>query len=350
MKDLRNSEKLYDRYADAVTALVMEQYASAMAESLEAEERAPVEVSAELDSRCRKLIKKGYAKQLRRSIGKKLLRATSVAAVVFLVLCGVFAVLFSTVEAIRVPIVNYFVEQQKEKPENSGSSPEADAAASGRNYLEGLTPADYKLAEFSDQDDMLHVLYRNSAGETICFDLYPKADALEQDDSGTETEALTIGGCDATLTAKDGHQQIVWSCDGEESVCRLETSAINREELIALAEAIESSRGGTPSVESDLEAVLPPEDKAAGCGYSPPETEPIINIPQTDHVVCDAFAFEEIPHVDIAEIDVNGAIAQSIVDSDFYATLFDRIDDQFVWSSVDGEETGDDSVDWTVLP
>lgn len=346
MKDLRNSEKLYDRYADAVTALVMDQYVTAMAESLAAEERAPVEISAELDGRCRKLIKKGYAKQLRRSIGKKLLRGTSVAAVVFLVLCGVFAVLFSTVEAIRVPIVNFFIEIQEEEPENS-SSPEADAAASGRNYLEGLTPADYKLAEFSDQDDMLHILYRNPAGETICFELYPSADASEPDDSGTEAEALTIGGCDAALIAKDGVQRIVWSRDGEESICRLETSAISREDLLALAEAIENKRGGTPPTESDSELAepTPQENDAPVYDYDISIPERVLNPfprPQPTNPV-------PPPSYGTLPIEINTDV-DNIIYYGINASLFETNDEPLVWSSVDGEQTGNDTIGWAVLP
>lgn len=348
MKELRNSsEALYDRYADAVTALVMEQYASAMAESLEAEERAPVEISAELDGRCRKCIKTGCTKALCLHVGRKLLRGTSVAVIVFLLLCGVFAVLFSTVEAIRVPIVNFFIEIQEEKPENSGSSPEADAAASGRNYLEGLTPADYELAEFSDRDDMLHILYRNPAGETICFELYPSADASEPDDSGTEAEALTIGGCDAALIAKDGVQRIVWSRDGEESICRLETSAISREDLLALAEAIENKRGGTPPTESDSELAEPisQENDAPVYDYDISIPERVLNPfprPQPTNPV-------PPPSYGTLPIEINTDV-DNIIYYGINASLFETNDEPLVWSSVDGEQTGNDPISWSVLP
>jgi len=348
MKELRNSsEALYDRYADAVTALVMEQYLSALAEALAAEDRAPVEISAELDGRCRKCIKTGCTKALCRHVGRKLLRGTSVAVIVFLLLCGVFAVLFSTVEAIRVPIVNFFIEIQEEKPENSNSSPEADAAASGRNYLEGLTPADYELAEFSDRDEILRILYRNPAGETICFELYPTADAEASDGEAAAAEALTIGGCDAALIAKDGVQRIVWSRDGEESICRLETSAISREDLLALAEAIENKRGGTPPTESDskLAEPTPQENDAPVYDYDISIPERVLNpFPRPQPTFPDT-----PPSYGSLPIDVND-VTENIGYYGIDAWMLETGEDQLIWSSVDGQETVDDTIGWSVLP
>lgn len=352
MNELQINEKLYDRYADAVTALVMDRYVSALAEALAAEERVTVEIGAALDQRCRKLIKKGYARQLRRSIGRKLLRGTSVAAVVFLVLCGVFAILFSTVEAIRVPIVNYFNEIREEEPESGDDSPEARAEASGRNYLAGLLPAGYELAEFTDEDGILNVVYKNSAGEEIRFELSPKAEGSDPDAEDAETETLTIGGCGASLVTTDGSRQIVWSRDGEAYACRLEAAALNREDLVALAEAIESRREGAPSVESDPEEPAPSEDKAAAYNNGSSENIPVISdYLQSDQTNGAAFFPYEIHHVDTADIPVRYSyVAESAVDSDFYMDLFDMDDDQLIWSSVDGEQTGDESITWTALP
>ena len=360
MNELQINEKLYDRYADAVTALVMDRYVSALAEALAAEERAEVEIGTALDSRCRKLIKKGYARQLRRSIGRKLLRGTSVAVVVFLLLCGVFAILFSTVEAIRVPIVNYFNEIREEEPESGDDSPEARAnadaearaEASGRNYLAGLLPAGYELAEFTDEDGILNVVYKNSAGEEIRFELSPKAEGSEPDAEDAVTETLTIGGCGAALSTKDGSWQIVWSRDGEAYACRLEAAALSREDLVALAEAIESRREGAPSVESDPEEPAPSEDKAAAYNNGSSENIPIISdYSQSDQTNGAAFFPYEIHHADVADIPARYSyVAESAVDSDFYMDLFDMDDDQLIWSSVDGEQTGDESISWTALP
>lgn len=347
MKKLRNSDTLYDRYADALTALVMEQYVSALAEALAAEDPAPVEISAELDARCRKSIKTGCVKVLCRHVGKKLLRGTSVAVIVFLLLCGVFAVLFSTVEAIRVPIVNFFIEIQEEEPEDSGSSPEADAAASGRNYLEGLAPADYELTEFLDQDGTLYILYTNPAGKEICFNLFSKGDSLDSDSNDAATEALMICGCDATLLTKDGKQQVVWSRDEEACICRLEASAMCREDLIALAEAIESRRGGIPPTESDSELAepTPQENDAPVYDYDISIPERVLNPfprPQPTNPV-------PPPSYGTLPIEIN-TVVDNITNYGIDASLLETNDEQLVWSSVDGEQTGNDAIGWAALP
>lgn len=66
MEKYLNSEEIFEQFADAAAALVMDQYVTAMQESVAAESEVPlVEIPEELDQKCRRLIKKKLAKKQR---------------------------------------------------------------------------------------------------------------------------------------------------------------------------------------------------------------------------------------------------------------------------------------------
>lgn len=338
MKDLRNSEKLYDRYADAVTALVMDQYVTAMAESLAAEERAPVEISAELDSRCRKLIKKGYAKQLRRSVGKKLLRGAGAAVIAFFLLCGVFAVLFSTVEAIRAPIINFFTEQKEEASEITGR--DRDEYDRSEDVLSGLLPEGYEPVECKrSSDGDLTIRYADAGDGTVFYDEFALTNGTYQTDTeDAVTEDITIGGRDALLIEKNGYKVIWYSASGEVAY-QLEGNQLSREEILAIAEAIESIRVEDLSADSDSAPAesVPSERKPAKSDY-------VITTPSNGKFHID------LNRIDIDSVDIKDVVSENITYPGLDATLIEA-DSQFIWGSEDEEQTGENkTIGWAVLP
>lgn len=335
MKELQNSEMLYDRYADAATALVMDQYVSALAEALAAEDRAPVEISEELDQKCRQIIKKGCAKQLRRSIGKKLLRGTRVAMIAFLILCGVFAILFSTVEAIRDPIVNFFVAQKEKVPEVPAEEPkEYDRS---EDVLAGLLPEGYEPVEcVRSSDGDLTIRYADDGGGMVLYDEVILTDGtyrIETEDA--VTEEIQIGGRDALLVEKNGYQ-VIWHSASGEVMYHLEGNRLTREEIVAIAEAIESGREESPPADSDLAQNTPPERKAAVFDY-------VFKSPSSGKLHVD------LNQINTNSVDIKDVIAGNITFPGLDASLIET-GTQFEWSSVDGEQTGYDSTGETDTP
>lgn len=342
MKELQNSEKLYDRYADAATALVMDQYVTALTEALAAEDRASVEISAALDQKCRQIIKKGCAKQLRRSVGKKLLRGARVAMIAFLLLCGVFAILFSTVEAIRDPIVNFFIEQKKEAPEIT----EKDQKEYDRreDVLAGLLPEGYEPVEcVRSSDGNLTIRYADAGDGKVLYDEVILADGtyrIETEDA--VTEEIQIGGRDALLVEENGYQ-VIWHSASGEVMYHLEGNRLTREEIVAIAEAIESGREETPPADSDLAEPASPAYAPTASDYVIPDSIPDkFGFPQR-------FVPAEPPAFGSRPIDSN-AVEEIVTNPRLDTTLTVTSDEELVWSSVDGEQTGSESIDWTALP
>lgn len=250
MEKYLNSEEIYEQFADAAAALVMDQYVTAMQESVAAEAEVPlVEIPEELDQKCRRLIKKKLAKKQRKYVAKKLLRFTRTAVLTVVILFGVVGILFTTVEAVRIPIINFFLEQKDGYMEIRGTDMNNDPYAekfSTRfdNPLEGFLPGDYtKVLHRRSSSGSWATLYEDSSGERICLYIDPYFyGSLHVDTEGaTIPEKIQIASYEAILTEKNGYQ-LVWLNTDINLFYHLEASDLSREEIISLAENIEKSR------------------------------------------------------------------------------------------------------------
>ena len=98
---------------EAIVAAFMDQYAQALDAGIDRkiEECAGDAFPEELDKRCRALIEQANRKAKNKKRIKSALRVLRSAAVVAVVLVGLFSVLFVSVEAFRIPILNFFIEK-----------------------------------------------------------------------------------------------------------------------------------------------------------------------------------------------------------------------------------------------
>ena len=108
--DEKNSTQ--ERYLDAAADAFMAQYGLLLEESVleEAESAKDTEVPPSLDARCKELLRKESIAMRRKLRQKAFLRAAGRVAVVLVVFLVTFSVLFMNVEAIRVSILNLFIE------------------------------------------------------------------------------------------------------------------------------------------------------------------------------------------------------------------------------------------------
>ena len=334
MKQSQNSEKLYEQYADAAAALVMDRYLAALAEYLAAEDCAPVEIGAELDAKCRRHIKKGLAKRRRRRFGKRLLRALGIGAGVLLLLLGVFAVLVSTVESVRVPVVNYFIDKRESYLEISGAEQGQRAAqpsASG-DVLADLVPPGYELQMFDTAaTGDVAIIYAAPQGGQIAYFASPPSGTVQIDTEDAVTEDVTISGREAMLIEKNGFTVVWFGEDG--AVCRLFADALSREEILAMAEAIESKRENAPAADSaDVLAGLVPPDYELFSLEGEPNSILFIDYrtPQGDHIL-----YAELPSNGVLAVDNEGAVTENITIFGLDAILVEKNGYQLVWFSAD---------------
>ena len=115
MDNRKIDQDVYERYVDATVALFMEYYSAERAEDMHNElsgnEKIEVELPAELDNRCRTLIKKEHARRKRKEHMKTAMKGLRFVACFAVIVLALASVLFVSVEAIRVPIINYYIKQ-----------------------------------------------------------------------------------------------------------------------------------------------------------------------------------------------------------------------------------------------
>lgn len=236
----RNRQEIYDRYADAATELIMDRYAEALSESARAEEQEPIPEA--LDEKCQKLIRSRLRKQHLHFFSKKLYRITRAAAVLVLCLLGVFAVLFTTVEAIRVPVINFFIEQKDgyleftaQEGVYSGKIEEEISDDPLRAYL----PKDYVLKR-SERNSLggIYVLYENASRRFVSFSVHTPTSNIHVDNEGAYTEYTKVLSHEAVLITKDINQ-LIWRDPETGIVYHFASDALTGTELIALAEVYE---------------------------------------------------------------------------------------------------------------
>ncbi len=240
------NEEIYEQYVEAASALVMEQYAVTMREKLiSAEDDAEaVAVPKELNTRCRKLVQKKLAKQRRKRARKILLRFSGVAAAVIIALFGIGGILFTTVDAVRQPIMSLFIEQKKGHVEitTAGQSIEANSNIS-EITLAGLVPDGYKLTMYNaGYSGHVDAFYMDPRSERLSIGVGPDFNAVIDIDTegATSVETIRILSFDALLVEKNGYQ-LVWLDTESHLLFHIHATALSREEVIKLAEEIEKT-------------------------------------------------------------------------------------------------------------
>ena len=218
--DKQKIKTAYDDYVDATVALFVECYSEACAERIHEEMTACSEENvafpAALDKRCRELIKKENAKRRRKQMWKTAKRVTQSAAIVVLVMLALASVLFATVEAVRIPIINYFIEQSDgywristQKDTDKQLSPDSIDLC---NPLSGIIPECYTL-KFIDGTSFatLTAIYEDTNGRFINFSAQPLESSVILDFENSQvSQKCSIKGHDAILVSKDGTFRVAW--------------------------------------------------------------------------------------------------------------------------------------------
>ena len=104
-------KQIYEQYVDATVALFMEHYAVALGDATMQTKAPELSCSETLDLRCMTAIRKECAKLRRKEAWKSTKRVLRSAAVLLIALLSLSSVLFMTVEAFRVPVINFFIEE-----------------------------------------------------------------------------------------------------------------------------------------------------------------------------------------------------------------------------------------------
>ena len=213
-------QEKYDRYVDAMVELYMECYGDMLTEEISKDiqsmEDQKTEVPPELTKQCIRKINKEFAKSRRMHALKragKVLRAVAALAIVVLALSSV---LFVSVEAVRVPVINYYIKQGKGHWTFTSSVEEEQSAEveshNTEDPLRGIIPEEYELVELSGQSfERMAAVYRDQDGNHITFRSQPIKAASSYDTENAEiVENRTIMDMDVVYILKNAETSYAW--------------------------------------------------------------------------------------------------------------------------------------------
>lgn len=220
MENLKMSETAREKLEEAMVAAFMEQYAQALDAGIDKtmEECAGEDFSPELDARCRELIQREYAKVKKQKRRKCILRWLRSAAIITVVTLSLFSVLFVTVEAFRLPIMNYFIEKTGRYWLLSGEKiTKVTENFNPDDPLEPILSGDFALVDISGswEDGNMVAVYENNSGSVeIDFFVMPANGTVKIFTENAEASQINIAGHDAYQYVEEEKVTVLWLDDG----------------------------------------------------------------------------------------------------------------------------------------
>lgn len=237
-------EKLMDQYDDAAFALLMDRSAEEEgAELLRAFREASAadalpEYTDGLDRRCRDSIEREFGRQTRRvrfRRFRRFARSAARAAVLVFAMIGLMGTLILSVEAWRVPVINYFID-------SDSAFFMIDDNTSDNNTLEVISdcmPDGYLAVTQNMDGDNKSIAYQNKEGDFVLFEILSVADRIQFDAEEAVQRKVSVLGCDGILILKNG-VRILWANGDGAAVYSIYATNIAEEELLEIAVKITS--------------------------------------------------------------------------------------------------------------
>lgn len=210
------SEVSREKLEDAAAFVIMEQYAKALNAGINKrmEDCAEEVFPEELDKRCRALIAQASRKSQNKKRRKSALRVLRSAAVVALVMLSLCSILFVSVDAFRVPVMNFFIEKT-DRYWQMTANPKEDTIPvryDTENPLDGIIADIFELTSLSgsvESGDLLAIYnYGDNAKITLFADF--SFGNLQVDGENTVVTDTKVAGHAAQLYEKEGFIRLAW--------------------------------------------------------------------------------------------------------------------------------------------
>lgn len=218
MRDQRK-EQLLQQYEEAVLGLLLEEYADAEGRRLlqeyeaSSKENTIAPMPDELADKCGKLIKQANAKNNRRKAFSGAAKAVCKVAVVVLAVMGIVSAAVLSVEAWRVPVLNFILDE-------GGDSAAIHAGYSNptlKKQFEGIVdtvcdhvPFGYELIQPPAVDGAaLLIQMKNSEEKLLTVTVNQETSQIKVDTEDAEYTELDLNGRQAYFIVKEG-LYIIW--------------------------------------------------------------------------------------------------------------------------------------------
>lgn len=251
----QKKQKLLEQYDDAAFALLMDEYAEEEGARLMAEFEAAQaagqvpQMPAELDEQCRRMIRRDRAKKRGIRAARSFQKAAVKAAVAVLVFIGLMTTVVMSVDALRIPILNYFIEHYEKysslniegydgkTPEHNNTTAPYAEVNKYEDPIAEYMPYGYISIYYNNSENCMTCIYKNDNGERINFEILPAYDEYRFDTENATCENISVMGYDAILAVGDS-VVLVWCDDISGLIYNLSATDIPEEQLIELAQKI----------------------------------------------------------------------------------------------------------------
>lgn len=226
----KHRKQLLEEYEEAALRLWMDEYTEMEGERLwkeyqEAEENGEVpEIPGELDKKCKQLIHSSLKKKKRKQALAQFMRSASriAACLCIILVCSSAAVL--SVEAFRIPVINFFLRLENRYTSLSFSDPivDAESRADELKQLSGVAiPSGYKLFKQDVYESgSIFLFYLNENNENISILVNPAEGSFNYDtENATQTE-MELCGHEAFFVEKEGFR-VIWLNAEEDMIYEL---------------------------------------------------------------------------------------------------------------------------------
>lgn len=240
-----------DKYMDAVLAMLMDEYAEAEAEVLlqKSKEEIPEEdVPEELDKKCQALIRKKFAQKKRRQAFKVLGNISKRVAVFAIVLLGMFSALFLTVDAIRTPVINFYLKNMGNhsvlvfgRPEQQTTEENMASRLANMDKLTALLPSGYSLIEgHFDEDGVGYAYFANNENSDIRLGIMNGNSLFAVDTEDCDKcERLSETDIEGYYIEKGDRNSVMWLDNSGSKIFTLASRALEKESLLQIAISIQ---------------------------------------------------------------------------------------------------------------
>ncbi|AGL02509.1 DUF4367 domain-containing protein [Desulfoscipio gibsoniae] len=240
-------KKLYEEYEDSLFKLIMHDVAEKEGRLfLEEKEklkndpeflpsRAAIQkFSQQLDTQ----LKKSQAYDRRRSIWQALNRA----AVAMLIVIAIFFTTVANVEAVRVKVLNFLMDIQKEytsfqlKDSSNGSEGGSATIDWSQAYVPTYIPEGFEVRTVSDGKLLKTIEFKNPQGSLVTYtELSEGTKPALDTENASVFEAVSINGHEGTLVVKNSLVTIIWAMQDRMFMIR---GQIEKDMAIKMAEGV----------------------------------------------------------------------------------------------------------------
>ncbi|MFA7079172.1 MAG: DUF4367 domain-containing protein [Syntrophomonas sp.] len=251
-----DENKLREEYEEALIKLAMSSFAEREGQRLMQENEALkndpfYQPSAEADRKFKRTMNR-YYKQKTKNFMQTSYQHFNKVAIVFLISIILLATSTLAVEAVRIKVLNFFVNVQQEYTEirlkeKSGEPSLEEKDIISKNvpsnwknaYAPLAIPVGYSINNSVNNDNFKTIEYANDRNEMIIYQQFDEQVVSNIDTEKADSiEKITVQGHKGLLVNKDGKRTITWSNDAKVFLIITKASNLQDEDMIKMAESV----------------------------------------------------------------------------------------------------------------